>query len=200
MPGEPVTQSTRGAILDAALELFSARGYEATTIEDVREQSGASTGSIYHHFGSKQALAAALFLDGLAAFQQQAIEVYEQHPGAEDGVRAIVHLYLRWAVENPRLARFMLTAREPAVRAATDPELAALNRRFFEVSTGWGDRNIDAGQLRPLSPELFRAIVIGPAEAFTRRWLAGRFDSPVDDAAAELADAAWRAVRPAAPA
>ena len=43
----------RTEILDAALRCFDRRGVTATTIEDIRAESGASIGSIYHQFTSK---------------------------------------------------------------------------------------------------------------------------------------------------
>ena len=54
------TPDRRQAILDAALASFVARGYLATSISDIRAASGASTGSIYHFFAGKGALAEAL--------------------------------------------------------------------------------------------------------------------------------------------
>ena len=44
---------TRTAVLDAAAELFDARGYAAVSIGDLTAASGVSNGSIYHHFGAK---------------------------------------------------------------------------------------------------------------------------------------------------
>jgi AcrR family transcriptional regulator len=46
----------RDAILEAALEEFSARGYEATRIEDVAQRAGVAKGTIYLHFEDKEAL------------------------------------------------------------------------------------------------------------------------------------------------
>lgn len=48
----PVT--SRQAILDAARELFSDRGYTATSIADIVARSGSSVGLPYYHFGSKK--------------------------------------------------------------------------------------------------------------------------------------------------
>jgi AcrR family transcriptional regulator len=53
------------AILSAALECFTSRGFAATTVEEIRRRSGASIGSIYHHFGGKEGLAAELCVEGL---------------------------------------------------------------------------------------------------------------------------------------
>ncbi|MDR1513174.1 MAG: TetR/AcrR family transcriptional regulator, partial [Propionibacteriaceae bacterium] len=42
-----------GAILDAATELFTRKGYEATTVDDVLEAVGMGKGTFYHYFKSK---------------------------------------------------------------------------------------------------------------------------------------------------
>ena len=66
-----MTPKTRPqAILAAALDCFNQYGIEGTTIDMIRQQSNASVGSIYHHFGSKEDIAAALFIEGMRQFAQ----------------------------------------------------------------------------------------------------------------------------------
>lgn len=55
------TDSTQQRILDAATEVFAARGFTAATMADIVDHSGASIGSIYHHFGGKKELFLAIF-------------------------------------------------------------------------------------------------------------------------------------------
>ena len=57
-------------ILDAALHVIRAKGYEATRIEDVCEAAGLTKGSFFHHFKSKEDLALA------------AVEYWEEMTGA----------------------------------------------------------------------------------------------------------------------
>lgn len=59
------SERSRTAILEAALELFSRRGYGATSMRDIAARAGISTGSVYHHFADKEAIFQAL----LAQFQ-----------------------------------------------------------------------------------------------------------------------------------
>ena len=54
------SERSRAAILDAALELFSHRGYGATSMRDIAGKAGVSTGSVYHHFEEKEAIFQAL--------------------------------------------------------------------------------------------------------------------------------------------
>src|SRR6516225_8316567 len=55
------TGATQQRILDAATEVFATRGFTAATMADVVAGSGASIGSIYHHFGGKSELFGAIF-------------------------------------------------------------------------------------------------------------------------------------------
>src|ERR1700678_95167 len=48
--------ATRAPLLQAATPLFAERGYEATSIDAVLQESGVSRGSLYHHFKGKDAL------------------------------------------------------------------------------------------------------------------------------------------------
>ncbi|RAY15595.1 TetR/AcrR family transcriptional regulator [Actinomadura craniellae] len=55
------TETVRAEILDAARHVFARQGFTEASISEVVEQSGASVGSIYHHFGSKTDLFLALW-------------------------------------------------------------------------------------------------------------------------------------------
>src|SRR5215470_14374357 len=64
------SERRRKSILDAALACFLERGVAATTTEEIRDRSGASIGSIYHHFGDKEGLAGALYVEGIRSYQE----------------------------------------------------------------------------------------------------------------------------------
>jgi AcrR family transcriptional regulator len=179
------------SILDAALDAFLEKGVLATTIDDVRERSGASVGSIYHHYGSKEGIAAALFVEGMRSYQDGAVEALRTA-----GVRGFVRRHVRWVADNPRLAAYLLTQREASVERASRPELSELNRAFFA-----GVREWTAGQddVKPLPFDLFHAVVLGPAQEWSRQWLAGNAETSPQRAARVLADAAWAAVRKETP-
>jgi TetR/AcrR family transcriptional regulator, acrAB operon repressor len=54
---------TRRSLLEAALQVFSSKGYAATRLEDIAEVAHVSRGAIYHHFGGKAELFSALVVD-----------------------------------------------------------------------------------------------------------------------------------------
>ncbi|MFE2266902.1 ScbR family autoregulator-binding transcription factor [Streptomyces griseosporeus] len=51
---------SRRAILRAAAEVFDERGYDAASTNEILARSGLTRGALYHHFPSKEAIAAAL--------------------------------------------------------------------------------------------------------------------------------------------
>src|SRR5512143_1204352 len=67
------SEETRGRIMEAAIKLFSERGFYAASVDDICAEAGVSKGAFYHHFESKQGLFLAL-LDGWLKTVDNAIE------------------------------------------------------------------------------------------------------------------------------
>lgn len=60
MTQEERSEKSKHLILDAALKLFSHKGYGATSVRDIAEESELSKGNVYHHFPDKEAIFRAL--------------------------------------------------------------------------------------------------------------------------------------------
>ena len=74
-------ETVRNAILDSAHDLFSERGYHATTLTDIAELAGTGVSSLYSYFPSKIHLFYAVFepwyRDGLARLERRAAAIAE---------------------------------------------------------------------------------------------------------------------------
>lgn len=66
MQREEKSERSRRLVLDAALDLFSRQGYRATSMREIADAAGLSTGNVYHHFPDKEAIFKTL-LDELIA-------------------------------------------------------------------------------------------------------------------------------------
>jgi AcrR family transcriptional regulator len=185
----------RERILEAALDAFTECGYAATTIADVRERSGASVGSIYHHFGDKEGIAAALYVECVRDFQQAILDALADHRSAERGIKAIVRRHLRWVQANPKAAAFLVDRREAEVAAAAEQRVQELNLATFAAIREWLTAHIEAGRLRQLPLRLIYVVALGPAQEYTRHWLRDPEANPIGPAAPVLAQAAWDALR-----
>ena len=111
--------ATRGAILDAAREVFTTAGFSDANIADVVTRAGASVGSLYHHFGGKADLYLALFEDYEQRQEQRASNAVRA--AREEGETSPVELfivgaraYLRGCWEERELARLFLAGGGPA--------------------------------------------------------------------------------------
>ena|SRR5947208_16720208 len=65
------SEDRRRAIMNAALPLFTEKGLAGTAVEDIRTRAKASIGSIYHHFGSKEGVARALYAEAIESYQEE---------------------------------------------------------------------------------------------------------------------------------
>jgi AcrR family transcriptional regulator len=87
------TGATQQRILNAAIAVFRERGYSAATIGEVVTASGASIGSIYHHFGGKSELF-------LAIHEHMALTIESRIAEAERSFDAQVRAYLETLWEH----------------------------------------------------------------------------------------------------
>jgi AcrR family transcriptional regulator len=189
--------SRRDQILEAALACFLASSVAGTTVDDLRRRSGASVGSIYHFFGSKERLAAELYLDTLSSYQTSFLDTLHTSRTARAGVEGVVRHHLRWVADRPDRASYLFHCREPEVTAASEQGANTLNERFYQQASDWLAGHVQHGHIRSLPPKLYHALWMGPALEFARLWLAGRRRrSELLTAARPLAEAAWNTLRP----
>lgn len=198
-PTTGVANDRRRDILNAALACAADDGVDAVSIDGIRARCGASVGSIYHHFGSREGVVAALYLD---LFHNQSRSVQVQLDAATDaqgGVHALVWGYLDWVAAQPAQARFLFQARGAVVAGTRTPDLADAAHGRNQALLAWFEPHRRSGALRDLPCELIPSLVMGPVQSYCRAWLSDRsgqggLPSP-STYRAELADAAWRAVR-----
>lgn len=179
----------RARLLEAALVRFAADPPVAVTLEDIRRAAGVSVGALYHHFEDKTALVDALYLELTRRVQEMFLAELHAHASAEDAVKAIVRLYLRWVSDN-RAAAGLLLGHRPDQLALRD-----LNRPFFGEVRSWWETHVHYGALRPLPLDVMIALWIGPAQEYTRHWLAGQVKRVPRTVAKALAEAAWSALK-----
>lgn len=197
MPSQRHERPRRDILLDAALTLFDTRGYAAATMSAIQQVTGASTGSLYHHFPSKAHLAAALQERALADYQHGFLSVLQDHPDeAEAGIRAAVTYHLRWIGDHLGQARLLYTLHDPDVTALAAPRIAALNNAFFDHVHTWYTHQVDHERVQTFPRDVLACIWIGPAQEMARSCLIGNTaPDRLPRHATLLADAAWNALR-----
>ncbi|MBO3750216.1 TetR/AcrR family transcriptional regulator [Streptosporangiaceae bacterium NEAU-GS5] len=182
----------RSRIIDGALRRFSQDGVSATTLASLREESGVSVGSFYHHFASKEHVFGVLYAETLCMYQDAFVAELTRHDEARGGIEAIVAFHMAWCGEHPERARLLISERPPRREEPGGPEVSDARRTFFrQVSEWW---RAHSTLLRPVHPTMCYVLWLGPAQEMCRLWFAGAHQ-PTDDEIGALGEAAWNSLR-----
>lgn len=161
-----------GSLLEIAVGEFNARGYDATSMEDLSRAAGITKSSFYHHFSGKEALLRAALeraIDGLFGILAE--------PGALEGapVQRLRHIVRRQvAVLVADLPYVTLLLR---VRGNTETERWALDqRRAFDARVAVIVREaVEQGELRAeVDPALAARLLSGLVNSVAEWYRPGR--------------------------
>lgn len=93
-------------LLDAAAGLFADGGARAVTMSAVAKAAGAPSGSLYHRFGDRPSLLAALWARTVDRFQAGYLQALHTTPPVDGAVAAVAHA-VQWCRENPAQAHVL---------------------------------------------------------------------------------------------
>lgn len=181
-------------ILRQALACFNEVGIEATNIETIRSHCETSVGAIYHHFGNKEGLVAALFF---AALEDQAAlrdSYLQKAQTAQDGVTALIYSYVEWVDEQPDWARFVFQSRYAVSNGPFKDELHERNKQRNKQLLDWMNIEGRKEYFSHLPTELIPSLIIGATESYSRAWLSGRVKKSPKVYRDSLAKAAWSSI------
>ncbi|MFF0816266.1 TetR/AcrR family transcriptional regulator [Rhodococcus sp. NPDC003318] len=193
--GQSRGRETARRLLDGALEVYARTGPAGFTMTAVTEATGVSVGSLYHHFGSFDGLAAALYSRCMDELLGSLIAALHRSRTARTGTRAMVVAYLRWVAEHRAEAHFIhasayasfLPSHAETIAAAKAPRMAAM--------LAWLRPHVEAGRVVDLPAPLIEMLVIGPVAETSRRWLSGAPGIDLDQAVRLLPERVWQSVR-----
>ncbi|MDZ4288219.1 MAG: TetR/AcrR family transcriptional regulator [Prosthecobacter sp.] len=188
------TEQRKRQVLDAALECFLENGYAAATLQQIRLASGASHGSIYHHFGSKQAIALELYEEGRRNYAEHIRVALRRQETAEGAVRMLVAEHLHWTRTHRNWALFLTRIATAEVDDTMRERLIETDAEFAAEVHQWFAPFMQKGMIVRLPPELLVLQLFGPCRAYARLWLAGRASQDIKSAVRLLAEGAWRAL------
>lgn len=112
-------EATRQSILEAAARIFRRDGYAAARLSDIAAEIGMKAGSLYYHFGSREALVEAVLVVGTQRTHARLLERLEALPPGADHLARLktaieTHLVMALAQEEVTSATIKLIWQVPA--------------------------------------------------------------------------------------
>lgn len=183
----------KGAIEEAAIELFATRGIAATTIRDIAELAGVTEGALYRHYPGKNEMAARLFSREVERFSQGLRDVlFDAEADFEARVRRAVAFIYAYYRDYPMHFSFILMAQHGF------PGRRLLEERFNpnDMVIEFVRREMAAGAIPRRDAVLTAALIMGAVmQPVVMHWNARVSVKPVE-VAGEVAAACMRIIGP----
>ena len=128
------TSARRAQLLAIAAEMFATRGYSQTTVRDIADEAGILSGSLYHHFDSKEAMLTEILQDFMGSLLQQLTDIAK----SEESPRAALDGLVRNAFETIHRVPFAVAVyQNESALLTTTPEFAFVTKASLEVEKVW---------------------------------------------------------------
>jgi AcrR family transcriptional regulator len=121
----------RSLILDRAMGLFAARGYDGVGVQEIVEAAGVTKPTLYHYFGSKQGLLKAVLATRAAELDAVLAHAAAYNRDLPLTLRRVVTAYVDFAHRNPVFMRLVLSLFFSPPESEGHRGVAALNDRQF---------------------------------------------------------------------
>jgi AcrR family transcriptional regulator len=162
-------------ILKSALELFSERGYEATSVREICEAARITKPTLYHFYGSKEGVYRALVEGALERFRADILRALSGEAPLRERLCRMARAYVDAAMREPDLARFVMALSHNPQRSAPATDFVG----FYNDLLGEIARVVEAavarGEIAP-GPTTVRLLVLMGAlgEALCGHLLSGQ--------------------------
>ncbi|MDQ0906495.1 AcrR family transcriptional regulator [Streptomyces canus] len=164
----------RRELAAAAMELFSTKGYEATTVDEIAAAAGVARRTFFRHFRSKEE---AIFPDhdDTLIRAEAVLNAAPAHEHPLDtvcrGIKEVMKMYA--ARPEISVARYKLTREVPTLREAEIASVARYERLFTRYLLGHFDEHAhdDDANDDPLLAEVAASAVVTAHNHVLRRWL-----------------------------
>ena len=189
-------EDRRREILDVARQVFSAKGYEQTSMAEIAAQVGIVEGALYKHFTSKREL----LFEAMRFFYEPLLTLMHEHLasiiGTRNRLRFVIAAQLHGFVKHPGLCRVILLE----IRPNDDYQgsvMRKLNREMTSLVPEIIEEAVKAGELRSdIRATLVRDVIFGGIEHLAWKTLSGRETLDVQREADALTELVLRGLEP----
>lgn len=122
-------RSTMEKILDAALEVFSEKGFHLAIVDEIAERAGVGKGTLYRYFANKETLFNELVRLRLEELEKKGIAIWDEHDDALTMITKYLRIYFEFFDRNQHLYRVIVQERPDVGDQVQDVYLKKVIRR-----------------------------------------------------------------------
>jgi AcrR family transcriptional regulator len=173
-----MAEDRRRRILDAAVRVFAAQGYEASRVGDIAREAGVAYGLVYHYFGSKDAVLEAVFREAWGRLLAAVAVAEGSGADAPEQLSLVVKIVLRTWRDDPDLVRLLV--REVTRNPHIQDELDEIGQAFASleriVRRGQAEGSFHGG----VDPQIAAWMLYGALEEVLTGWVLGQLPDDAD--------------------
>jgi len=102
-------EQRRKAILKASQRLFSRKGYQSVSVEDIARKARISKGTIYLYFRSKEEIYARILMNDIEVFHEKLFDIIDESGTAADMLLQFSDFYVDFFLNDRELFRILMT-------------------------------------------------------------------------------------------
>ena len=164
------SKSTRERILDAAMGLFSAKGFHDTKLDEIVAQASVSKGSIYFHFPNKEKLFIALVDQFADLIERRAKEAIAGETDSIKRVQAALEAVLETFSKYRRPAKLLLV-QAVGLGAVFERKRIEVNDRFVLLIQTYLDEAVADGSISPVNTHIASHAWMGAIYNIVIQWV-----------------------------
>jgi AcrR family transcriptional regulator len=161
---------TRFRILEAAINIFSQKGYHDTRVDEIVQAAGTSKGGVYFHFPSKQDIFLGLIDEFADLLEKQILDAIEGETNGIFKVDAALSACLATFSKYRKLAKIFLV-QAVGLGVIFEEKQQEIHDRFVEIVKTNLDEAIKDGDIRPIDTEIAAYAWMGALNEVVIRWI-----------------------------
>ncbi|QFZ55732.1 TetR/AcrR family transcriptional regulator [Oceanihabitans sp. IOP_32] len=145
-------ENTEGQILDAAKDVFQAKGMAGARMQEIADKAGINKAMLHYYYRSKQLLFEAVFKSAFSLLAPQLNAILNDDSSIEDKIKSFTSNYISFIIKHPYLPNFIIQElnRNPEFILKLTEKKGFPNLEKFKIQI---DNDVKNGLIKPISAE-----------------------------------------------
>lgn len=151
---------SRTKILEAAVQVFSQKGFFSAGTDEIALQAGVAKGTLYYNFKSKGEIFETLVIEGLEDLHRMSQRTLDEDLTIEEHLHNLIRLHIEYASSYPELTRIFLSEMSAGLDSQIRLRVSRLRNDYLEFLTPLIRQGQELGIILQGDPDLIAHILL----------------------------------------